>query len=218
MFPRRAVIQVFEREDGSIQMPPDYQPVAAELRRRGTVEVVTQTTEQFLGTNSATAGRGSDSGLMRLVDRHTLVVGDFTWTRAALERLGVEMPEPPDYPKCLSHLLRRRIWTSTLGAVRQMLAERAASGPHKQVRTSVFLRETQHRVFSDGLVVILSSETAGVHQAWCRHKAVLCHHRASRSNDRRIAGRNSRHHATGSVHHTRPLRGSSQHGVRVRMK
>ena len=56
VFPRRAVIQVFEREDGSIQMPPDYQPVAAELRRRGTVEVVTQTTEQFLGTNSATAG------------------------------------------------------------------------------------------------------------------------------------------------------------------
>ena len=27
------------------------------------------------------------------------------------------MPEPPDYPECLKHLLHRKIWSSTLGEV-----------------------------------------------------------------------------------------------------
>lgn len=27
------------------------------------------------------------------------------------------MPEPPDYPECLKHLLHRKIWSSTLGEI-----------------------------------------------------------------------------------------------------
>lgn len=42
-------------------------------------------------------------------------MGDFSWTRAALARLGVPMPPAADYPDCLAHLLHRRIWRSTLG-------------------------------------------------------------------------------------------------------
>lgn len=56
------------------------------------------------------------------LDRHTLVVGDFSWTRSALEQLGITMPEPPDYPRCLRQFLRRKVWQSTLGEVGQQLA------------------------------------------------------------------------------------------------
>ena len=56
------------------------------------------------------------------LDRHTLVVGDFSWTRSALEQLNIVMPEPPDYPSCLQKFLHRRVWQSTLGEVGQQLA------------------------------------------------------------------------------------------------
>ena len=35
----------------------------------------------------------------------------------ALEVLGIPIPVPSDYPTCLSHLLGRKIWKSTLGQV-----------------------------------------------------------------------------------------------------
>ncbi|CAK9007619.1 Lycopene elongase/hydratase [Durusdinium trenchii] len=53
--------------------------------------------------------------------KNDLVVGDFDWTRIALRQLGCPMPPPPDYPKCLQHLLYRKIWSSTLGEVREEL-------------------------------------------------------------------------------------------------
>jgi hypothetical protein len=46
--------------------------------------------------------------------RGDLVVGNFDWTRIAARQLGIELPTPPDYPECLSHLLHRKIWRSTL--------------------------------------------------------------------------------------------------------
>ena len=51
-----------------------------------------------------------------------LVVGDFDWTRLAVKKLGASMPEAPDYPKCLKHLLNRKIQTITLGEVKNLIA------------------------------------------------------------------------------------------------
>ena len=46
-----------------------------------------------------------------------LVVALPGWVDLALEELGITVPPPPDYPDCLTHLLRRRVWRSTLGEV-----------------------------------------------------------------------------------------------------
>jgi hypothetical protein len=37
--------------------------------------------------------------------------------------LGVAIPEPEDYPPCLKPWLRRRVWTSTVGRIREQVLE-----------------------------------------------------------------------------------------------
>ncbi|CAJ1334539.1 unnamed protein product [Effrenium voratum] len=101
-FPARAYVQTFD------EVPQDYQPVVEELKSRG-VEVHLRTTESMLAKPFP-------------LTKDDLVVGDFDWTRIALKQLGCPMPAPPDYPKCLEHLLHRKIWQSTLGEVRDQLA------------------------------------------------------------------------------------------------
>jgi hypothetical protein len=67
--------------------------------------------------------------------RRDLVVGNFDWTRLTLKQLGLPVPEPPDYPDCLRHLLRRRVWRSTLGEVKAQLDVQPAAG-----RAPVFIK------------------------------------------------------------------------------
>eukprot|EP00750_Incisomonas_marina_P016331 INCI19095.3.p1 GENE.INCI19095.3~~INCI19095.3.p1 ORF type:complete len:365 (+),score=66.50 INCI19095.3:279-1373(+) len=89
-------------------LPPTTCAVIEELRKRG-IPIDLRTTQEFISKAYA-------------LDRHTLVVGDFSWTRSALEQLNIVMPEPPDYPSCLQKFLHRRVWQSTLGEVGQQLA------------------------------------------------------------------------------------------------
>jgi len=49
------------------------------------------------------------------------VVGDFDWTKYALNKMGIKLPTPPDYPKCLKHLLNRKIWETTAGEMEEFL-------------------------------------------------------------------------------------------------
>lgn len=51
------------------------------------------------------------------IDRNDIIIGDFEWTRYALNKLNIKFPSPPDYPECLNHLLYRKIHQSTLGEV-----------------------------------------------------------------------------------------------------
>lgn len=51
------------------------------------------------------------------LNKTDLVVAVPAWVDVALEELQIPVPAPPDYPLCLSHLLRRRVWKSTLGEV-----------------------------------------------------------------------------------------------------
>ncbi len=89
--------------------------MADELKARG-IPVVSKCTEQILRNPLP-------------LTENDLVVGDFKWTSYALKRLGIAMPEPPDYPECLKHLLHRKIWSSTLGEVELYLQIREEDRP-----------------------------------------------------------------------------------------
>jgi hypothetical protein len=102
-FPARAYIQRFD------DVPPDYQLVADELKLRG-INVVFKTTEDILRKAWP-------------LTREDFVCGNFDWTRLAMKKLNITMPEPPDYPVCLKHLLQRRVWQSTLGEVNTFLQQ-----------------------------------------------------------------------------------------------
>jgi len=88
-FPLRAYVQRFD------DVPPDYELVANELKARG-IPVVFKRSEDIIGKPWQ-------------LTRDDLVVGNFEWTRLALERLRIPMPAPPDYPECLRHMLHRRV-------------------------------------------------------------------------------------------------------------
>lgn len=57
------------------------------------------------------------------VTRDDLCVGDFAFCKQALSKLGVAIPVACDYPECLSYLLYRRVWRSTLGEVGGLLLD-----------------------------------------------------------------------------------------------
>ncbi|CAM9738508.1 unnamed protein product, partial [Heterosigma akashiwo] len=139
-FPKRVFVQVFEKQisEGPERAPsPEGQLVQEEMRLRS-IPVVTLTTEEFLANPPS-------------LERTDLVVGDFDWTRMALRQLGISMPEPPDYPDCLKHLLHRTIWTSTLAEVQQLLKK--ASKP-----TQLFIKPAADTKAFAGLVASNSED------------------------------------------------------------
>lgn len=131
-FPTRAFVQVFDGRPS-----PEGELVVAELQSHG-IPVVTRTTEDI---------RAHPMPLQKT----DLVVGDFEWTRTALKQLGVTMPEPPDYPECLQHLLHRKIWRSTLGEVQTFLRSSSES-------TKVFIKPASDTKAFSGLVASASKD------------------------------------------------------------
>jgi len=100
------------QERGNGRLDPEIAAVAAELGRRG-VPV-----RFFL-----------DKHLQRdqlELRPDVLVAGHIPVVIRALRRLGVEPPPPDDYPRPLHPWLRRRVWTSTVGAVVRRLQEGSA--------------------------------------------------------------------------------------------
>jgi ATP-grasp domain, R2K clade family 2 len=59
------------------------------------------------------------------IDRSTLVAGEVPVVLGALRQLGIEPAEDKDYPSCLGHLLYRRIWTGTVGRLKEDLFQDA---------------------------------------------------------------------------------------------
>ena len=55
------------------------------------------------------------------IDRSTLVAGGVPVVLGALRQLGIEPAEDEDYPSCLGHILYRRIWTGTVGRLKESL-------------------------------------------------------------------------------------------------
>ena len=76
------------------------------------------------------------------LSRETLVVGGILPVRTALERLGCPPPLNVDYPDALLPFLRRKVWKSTLRAVR-------ASCMDDHLPTPVFIKPiTGHKDFT----------------------------------------------------------------------
>jgi hypothetical protein len=57
------------------------------------------------------------------IERDTLVAGHIPVVLAAFRQLGIEPPQPQDYPACLRPFLQRRVWLSTVGEVVRVLHE-----------------------------------------------------------------------------------------------
>ena len=119
------------REDGSahsstpsslkraLMMTGFLNEVRQELQARGITTVVLDTEPDDPQWEAALRKE-----LRRLdVGRDDVVVAWPSWVEVALDVLGIEVGGPLDYPSCVSHLLRRRVWTSTLGEVQRDLAE-----------------------------------------------------------------------------------------------
>lgn len=105
VFPSRVFVQEFDGKLG-----PESKAVEDEMKSRE-IPVFRFSAEDivFYGLKSLTK-----------VD---LVVGDSQCIKKALKDLKITLPEPPDYPKCLNYLLKRKIWKTTLGNIEKELKE-----------------------------------------------------------------------------------------------
>uniref|UniRef100_A0A7S4NP70 ATP-grasp domain-containing protein n=1 Tax=Paramoeba aestuarina TaxID=180227 RepID=A0A7S4NP70_9EUKA len=103
---------------------PGFMPeIQAELTSRG-VAVQELKTQPILGRGPAQKELES-LGL----SENDMVMGIPWFVDTALRVMGIPVPSPPDYPECLTHLLHRKIWDSTLGQVEADLA----AGKHKNI-------------------------------------------------------------------------------------
>jgi hypothetical protein len=142
----RAYIQ----QEGRNQVEPEMADLAKVLGERGVaVEFFTE--------------KASLRGRLKLTPR-TLVAGWVSVVDRALRQLGVEPPEPDDYPTALHLFLHRRVWRSTLGRLRDDLAESVGR---------VFIKPAEKRKRFTGRVVETEADLwslAGVSaqtSLWC---------------------------------------------------
>lgn len=56
----------------------------------------------------------------------TFIAGDMDAMHGAMRQLGIPIPEPDDYPDCLSGFLHRRVWASTLGEIERAVENGSA--------------------------------------------------------------------------------------------
>ncbi len=112
-------------------MCPESALVVKELKSRG-VTIITYSTEDILYKNQPFN-----------LTKNDLVVGDFKWVHMSLKQLGIPIPDPPDYPKCLEHLLHRKIWISTLGEVETYC---------KTAKDNIFLKPAKDAKDFNGLI------------------------------------------------------------------
>jgi hypothetical protein len=96
-------------ERGSGRLSPEIHAVQGELQRRG-LPCALFTAKRVLRRQLPLA-------------RDVFVAGYIPTLLQALRQLGIEPPEPNDYPLCLRPYLRRRVWESTVGAVQARLEE-----------------------------------------------------------------------------------------------
>jgi hypothetical protein len=82
-------------------------------------------------STAATAGKPAIRREMETLGlgARDLVAGIPWYVELAFEVMGLPAPPLPDYPACLAHLLRRRMWQSTLGQVEANLA----AGTHPRI-------------------------------------------------------------------------------------
>lgn len=103
------ITRAYVQEMGGKQLSPESKSLVAGLGRRN-IPVELFTEKRILRRQ------------LRL-SPETLVAGSIPAVVQALHQLGIEVPEPNDYPASLRPFLHRRIWESTVGVVRDALME-----------------------------------------------------------------------------------------------
>lgn len=88
------------------------QDVQQEMKSRG-IEIVILKTQPSDGHEAVRREMES----LHNLDKKCLVAGLPWYVETAFDVLKIPVPNPPDYPNCLRHLLGRNVWTSTLGQV-----------------------------------------------------------------------------------------------------
>jgi len=123
------------------QLWPEREHVGAECATRG-IEVY------MLKTNPNEV-QGGNKGPLKLelteIDAgpEDVVAGFPGEVECALEYMGIPVPDAADYPDCLSHLIRRRTWPSTLREVEESLR----GGLEKVFVKSIEAKRMQAHVF-----------------------------------------------------------------------
>lgn len=122
-------------------MPGFMTSMQEELRSRG-VEVHELKTQPTEGPEAAKREMQAITDPLNETD---LVAGIPWYVEVAMRIMGIPVPTPPDYPTCLQHLLRRKIWLSTLKAVEADLA----SGTYSRI----FIKPSEGAKAFSGTVV-----------------------------------------------------------------
>ena len=175
-FPVRAYIQTFD------EVPPDYQLVADELKKRS-IPVVFKTTEDIVLYDKRWAPTRDD-----------LVVGNFDWTRLSLERMKIPMPTPVRFElvlPCLSSF--NRGWCSRIILLVCASCCSAKCGRRRSAMCRSGCRQTRTRTsqlfFCARCKLTRSLAQVGVHQASSDGEGVRSDCRAERQHDRHAAQR-----------------------------
>jgi hypothetical protein len=112
----RAFLQCY----GAGRMPEECRVVARELAARGAAAAtVVALTEEQLELSGPGARGGAANAAMRSGD---IAVGNPSFVKRCVALQGLPAQAAPDYPACLAHLLKRRMWTCTLGEAAALLA------------------------------------------------------------------------------------------------
>lgn len=98
------------------------------------------------------------------ITRTTLVAGTIPVCHEALRQLDIAIPEPDDYPECLTPYLHRRVWTDTVRGIEERVY--ADSGPFFAKPRTRLKRFTGHVFASPGDLAYL--------QGASRKTSVLC--------------------------------------------
>lgn len=99
------------------------------------------------------------------LSRECFICGDMNAMHGAMKQLEIAVPEPNDFPECLSPYFHRRVWKSTLGALTSSLE--GAEGP------SLFAKPAGRRKLFTGRVFSDSSDLCHV-SGFSRHEPIWC--------------------------------------------
>ncbi len=99
------------------------------------------------------------------LSRETFIAGDMPAMHGAMRQLGIDIPEPDDYPLSLRSFMHRRVWKSTLDTVEQ--------GISMNMGAPVFAKPAERRKSFTGRVFSSYADFSAVgsvsrrQEVWC---------------------------------------------------
>jgi hypothetical protein len=95
----------------------------------------------------------------------TFIAGDMDAMHGAMNQLEIDIPEPNDYPDCLTSFLHRRTWKATLGEVERRLWGEA--GPAVFVKPAARRKNFTGRVLASPSDFMYIGSSSRRQEVWC---------------------------------------------------